>query len=287
MTLAPAGRVARYGLYAFLISAVLFYAIPLFIVISTSLKSMEEIRAGSIFALPQAPSLAAWGKAWSGACTGLACEGISAGFRNSVMILVPSMILSILFGAMNGYALAQWRFKGADALMAAIMIGAFIPYQVVLYPLVRLAATVGIYGSLAGIVLIHVVFGLPLMTMIFRNFYASLPTEIQRAARVDGAGFFRIFFQIMLPMSTNVLIVAVILQFTGIWNDYLLGLVFAGPNYQPMTVQLNNLVGVTKGSVEYNVNMAATLLTAIPPLLVYLISGRYFVNGVASGAVKG
>lgn len=287
MSLRPSNTVARYGIYAFLISAVLFYMIPLFIVLTTSLKSLDEIRVSSIFALPLSPNFDAWVKAWSTACTGLACEGISTGFWNSVKILIPSMFCSILFGAMNGYALAQWRFKGADALMAAIMIGAFIPFQVVLYPLVKITAAVGLYGNLGGIVFVHVVFGLPLMTMIFRNYYTSLPQELVRAARMDGAGFFRIFFEIMLPMSTNVLIVAVILQFTGIWNDYLLGQVFAGSQNLPMTVQLNNLTGVTKGTVEYNVNMAATLLTALPPLLVYLISGRYFVNGVASGAVKG
>ncbi|PZQ97649.1 MAG: sugar ABC transporter permease [Cereibacter sphaeroides] len=291
MSAAPAYKrglsVGRIGLYAFLISTVLFFSIPLLIVISTSFKTMDEIRQGSIFSLPQALNFAPWVKAWAHACTGLECDGIRGGFLNSVKILIPSMILSIVFGAMNGYALAQWKFRGADALMAAIMIGAFIPFQVILYPLVKILASVGLYGNLAGIVLVHVVFGLPLMTMIFRNFYASMPQELIRAARIDGAGFFRIFFQIMLPMSINVLIVAVILQFTGIWNDYLLGMIFAGPQNLPMTVQLNNIVGVTKGTIEYNVNMAATLLTALPPLLVYLISGRYFVRGVASGAVKG
>ncbi len=283
----PKVTVARVGLYAFLLSVLLFYMVPLLIVIATSLKTGEEIRAASIFSLPKSLNFEAWGKAWSSACTGLDCKGIAPGFWNSVRILIPSMILSILFGAMNGYALAQWKFRGADALMAAIMIGAFIPFQVILYPMVRMTAFVGLYGNLAGIVVIHVVFGLPLMTMIFRNFYASLPQELVRAARMDGAGFFRIFFQIMLPMSTNILIVAVILQFTGIWNDYLLGQVFAGQQNLPMTVQLNNLTTPGRGTVEYNVNMAATLLTALPPLLVYLISGRYFVNGVASGSVKG
>jgi len=292
---APARRVAarrrpdigRIGLYAFLISALLFYCIPLFIVVATSLKTADEVREVSIFALPHHPGFAAWARAWVGVCTGISCSGIEIGFWNSVRILIPSMILSILFGALNGYALAQWRFRGANLLLSAIMIGAFIPYQVVLYPLVKLTAAIGIYGHLAGIVMVHVVFGLPLMTMIFRNYYASLPQELIRAARMDGAGFFRIFFRIMLPLSTNVVIVAVILQFTGIWNDYLLGQVFAGSQNLPMTVQLNNLIAASRGTVEHNVNMAATLLTALPPLLVYLISGRYFVSGIASGSVKG
>lgn len=278
---------ARVGLYLFLLSAVAFYCIPLYIVVMTSMKTGQEVSISSIFALPQAPSFDAWGQAWNSVCTGLDCRGISAGFWNSMKILIPSMICSILFGALNGYALSQWKFRGADLLMGAIMVGAFIPYQVVLYPLVKVTSALGVYGNLGGIVLIHVVFGLPLMTLIFRNYYSSLPSELIRAARMDGAGFFRIFFQIILPMSSNVMIVAVILQFTGIWNDFLLGQVFAGQQNLPMTVQLNNLTAASKGSVEYNINMAATLLTALPPLIVYLISGRYFVNGVASGSVKG
>jgi len=277
----------RAGLYAVLVLAALFFAIPLLIVLSTSLKPMDEIRDGSIFALPLAPTLEPWAKAWLSACTGLFCDGLHVGFWNSVRILIPSVILSVLAGALNGYALAQWRFRHADKILTALMLGAFIPYQVILYPLVKIFSNLGLYGTLPGIVLIHVIFGLPTMTLIFRNFYAGIPEELVKAARVDGAGFFRIFFQIMLPMSVNILIVAVILQVTGIWNDYLLGLIFAGRDNLPMTVQLNNIVNTTTGTVEYNVNMAATVLTAIPPLLVYFLSGRYFVRGIASGAVKG
>ncbi|MEF2070598.1 carbohydrate ABC transporter permease [Consotaella aegiceratis] len=277
----------RIGLYAFLIISVLFFSIPLLIVLSTSLKPMEEIRQGSIFALPHSLDFSAWRIAWSSACTGLECGGIRVGFFNSVKILVPSVILSIFIGALNGYALAQWRFKRADAIMLALMIGAFIPYQVILYPLVKIFSTIGLYATLPGIVAIHIIFGLPFMVLIFRNFYATLPPDLLKAARVDGAGFFRIFFYIMLPMSKNIMIVALIIQFTYIWNDYLLGLIFAGHPNLPMTVQLNNLVAASKSAVSYNVNMAATVLTAIPPLLVYLISGRYFVRGIASGAVKG
>jgi glucose/mannose transport system permease protein len=183
--------------------------------------------------------------------------------------------------------LALWRFRGADAILTALMLGAFIPYQVILYPLVKITSIVGLYSTLPGIIVIHIIFGQPLMTMLFRNFYTAVPLELVKAARVDGAGFFRIFFEIILPMSTNILIVALILQVTGIWNDFLLGLIFAGHDNQPMTVQLNNMVTNGTGTVEYNVNMAATLLTALPPLAVYFLSGRYFVRGIASGAVKG
>jgi glucose/mannose transport system permease protein len=197
------------------------------------------------------------------------------------------MILSVLVGAFNGYVLSFWRFRGSGLILSALMLGIFIPYQVILYPLVKIFSTLGIYGSLPGIIAIHIILGMPMMTLIFRNFYSGLPVELFKAARVDGAGLFRIFFSIMLPLSTNILIVAVILQFTHIWNDYLLGLIFAGRENWPMTVQLNTLVNASMGEQEYNVNMAATMLTALPTLLVYFLSGRYFVSGIAAGAVKG
>lgn len=277
----------RIGLYAFLIFAALFFLIPLLIVFNTSLKPMEEIRTGGLFELPIDPSFAAWGEAWSSACTGRVCEGIGVGFWNSVKIMVPGVIFSILISAMNGYALAQWRFRGATLILTALMLGAFIPYQVILYPMVRILSTIGAYGTLPGIILTHIIFGLPVLTLIFRNFYAGMPQELIKAARIDGAGFFRIFFSIMLPMSTNILIVAVILQVTGIWNDYLLGLIFAGRENLPMTVQLTNIVGSVTGEHAFNVDMAATMLTALPPLIVYFLAGRYFVRGITAGAVKG
>ncbi|NDV01327.1 carbohydrate ABC transporter permease [Pseudoroseicyclus tamaricis] len=288
---APTGRgwgtAARVGLWAFLAISALFFAIPLFVMLSTSLKTAEEVRGGSVFALPTDPSLAAWGKAWGSACIGRVCEGISNGLWNSVKILVPSTILSVAIAAINGYALSLWRVPYAGLLLAGLLLGAFIPFQVMIYPLVRMFAQVGIYGSLTGVVVVHVLFGLPILTLIFTNFYRSLPPELMKAARVDGAGFFRIFRRIVLPMSANVIIVAVILSFTGVWNDYLLALIFAGRDNLPMTVQLNSLVGTRIGLPEYNVNMAATLIAALPPLILYLISGQYFVRGVTAGAVKG
>ncbi len=277
----------RIGLYAFLASAALFFAIPLYVMVVTSLKSMPEIRATSIVALPPAPTLEYWRQAWGEACTGLSCNGIRVGFVNSLRILVPSMALSIALGALNGYLLAFWRVRGANLLFAILMIGAFVPYQVFLYPLVRILATVGLYGSLPGIVVVHTIFGMPVMTLLFRNFYAGLPIELFNAARVDGAGVVRIFTHLILPMSLPMFVVAAILQVTGIWNDFLFGLVFAGRENLPMTVQLNNIVNSTTGERAYNVDMAATLLTALVPMLVYLVSGRWFVRGIAAGAVKG
>jgi glucose/mannose transport system permease protein len=247
---------------------------------------MEEIRLGQIFALPSAVSLDAWRGAWSEACTGVSCEGIRGGFWNSVAITVPSVILPILLGAINGYALSWWKPKGGQWLFGLLMMGAFIPIQVMIYPLVKLEALMGIYSSLPGIVVVHIVFAMPIMTLLFRNYYAGLPGELFKAARVDGGGFWRIFIQLVLPMSTPMLIVAAIMQITGVWNDYILGLTFAGREHQPMTVQLNNVINTTTGERLYNLNMAATILTSAVPLLVYLISGRWFVRGIAAGAVK-
>jgi glucose/mannose transport system permease protein len=279
--------IGRIGLYAFLVIAAVYFVLPLAIMVSTSLKPMEEITSGSIFKLPSAPTFYAWQKAWSSACTGQNCTGIRVGFWNSVRILLPSLFTSVLLGAIVGFALAQWRVRGAGLLMGMLLLGAFIPMQVILYPLVKIFAFIGLYNTLPGIWVVHTIYGLPIMTLIFRNFFAGLPEELIKAARIDGAGFFRIFFQIMLPMSRNVLIVALVLQGTGIWSDYLLGLIIGGAENQPMTVQLNNIVNSQFGEVEYNVNMAATLLTALPPLILYFASGRYFVSGITAGAVKG
>ena len=277
----------RIGLYAFLVITALFFLAPLYVMVVTSLKSMPEIRQGNILGLPQAASLDAWVKAWSHACTGLTCNGISVGFWNSVRILVPSVIASIAVGALTGYALSFWRPRGAALLFGTLIAVAFIPYQVFIYPLVRIFSLVALNNSLAGIVIVHTIFGLPTMTLIFRNHFAALPLELFKAARVDGAGFWRIFGQIMLPMAVPIIVVAMILQVTGIWNDFILGLVFAGRDNLPMTVQLNNVVNTTQGERDYNVDMAATLLTALVPLAVYFVSGRWFVRGIAAGAVKG
>jgi glucose/mannose transport system permease protein len=278
---------ARIGLYAFLLGAALFFLLPLYVMVVTSLKSMDEIRQGGIFALPHALTFEPWRLAWSGVCTGAACGGVRTGFWNSVAITVPSTILPIMLGAVNGYALSFWRPRGANVLFGILMAGAFVPVQVMIYPLVRVLALAGIFGSLPAIVLVHLVFGMPLMTLLFRNYYCNVPHELFQAARIDGGGFWRIFLQVMLPMSLPVVVVAAIMQVTGVWNDYILGLVFAGRDNMPMMVQLNNVINTTTGVRQYNVNMAATILTALVPLALYFFSGRWFVRGIAAGAVKG
>ncbi len=278
---------ARAGVYFFLLSAAAFFLVPLYIMLVTSVKPMEEIHLGNIFSLPVSITLEPWQAAWSTACTGVACEGIRGGFINSLLITLPSTVLPILFGALNGYALSFWRPRGANLLFGILMLGAFIPVQVMIFPLVRILATLGLFSSLPGIVLVHLIFSMPVMTLLFRNYYAAIPQELFMAARIDGGGFWRIFFQLVLPMSAPIIIVAAIMQVTGVWNDYILGLVFAGRDNLPMTVQLNNVINTTTGVRLYNVNMAATILTSLVPLTIYFVSGRWFVRGIAAGAVKG
>lgn len=274
-------------IYGTLTVVALYYLLPLYVMIVTSLKGMPEIRLGNIFSPPVEITFEPWVKAWATACTGLNCDGLSRGFWNSVRITVPSVVISIMIASVNGYALANWRFKGADIFFTILIVGAFIPYQVMIYPIVIILREMGLYGSLTGLVLVHTVFGMPILTLLFRNYFTSIPEELFKAARVDGAGFWGIYFKIMMPMSLPIFVVAVILQITGIWNDFLFGVVYTKPDVYPMTVQLNNIVNSVQGVKEYNVNMAATLLTGLVPLFVYFISGKLFVRGIAAGAVKG
>ncbi|WP_425336163.1 carbohydrate ABC transporter permease [Sinorhizobium numidicum] len=285
----PRRRLSRRNIivYGTLIVVALYYLLPLYVMIMTSLKGMPEIRVGNTFAPPLEITFEPWVKAWAEACTGLNCDGLSRGFWNSVRITVPSTIISIAIASINGYALANWRFKGADLFFTILIVGAFIPYQVMIYPIVIVLREIGVYGTLTGLVIVHTIFGMPILTLLFRNYFAGLPEELFKAARVDGAGFWTIYLKIMLPMSLPIFVVAMILQVTGIWNDFLFGVVFTRPEYYPMTVQLNNIVNSVQGVKEYNVNMAATILTGLVPLTIYFISGRLFVRGIAAGAVKG
>jgi glucose/mannose transport system permease protein len=279
--------VARVGIYAFLIVSALFFLIPLYIMIVTSLKGMPEIRLGHLFNFPGKITFQPWADAWLHACTGRDCFGLHPGFINSVKITVPSVIISILVGSLNGYTLSFWRYKGANLFFGVLLFGAFVPYQVVIYPLIIGFREMGLFSTLTCIIIVHSIFGMPILTLLYRNFYTGLPNELFKAARVDGAGYWKTFFYVMVPMSVPITIVAVILQVTGIWNDFLFGIIFSGRPNWPMTVQLNNIVNTTQGVREYNVNMAATILTAAVPLAIYFFSGRFFVRGIAAGAVKG
>ena len=274
-------------LYGTLFVVAVYYLIPLYVMLVTSVKGMPEIRMGNIFSLPLEITFEPWVKAWSQACTGLNCDGLSRGFWNSVKITIPSVFISIAIASINGYALANWRFKGANLFFTVLIFGAFIPYQIMIYPLVIILRDLGLYTKLPGLIIIHSIFGMPILTLLFRNYFTTIPEELFKAARVDGAGFWGIYFRVMMPMSLPIFVVAIIMQVTGIWNDFLFGVIYTKPANYPMTVQLNNIVNSVQGVKEYNVNMAATLLTGMVPLAIYFISGKLFVRGIAAGAVKG
>ena len=277
----------RLSIYLLLFAFALLYLIPLYVMVTTSLKDIEEIRQGNLLALPNAPSLYAWIKAWGSACTGSECQGLAPFFFNSVRIVVPAVLISTFIGALNGYVLAKWRFKGSELLFGALLFGCFIPFQVILLPMARLLALLGLANTVTGLVLVHVIYGVAFTTLFFRNFYVSVPTELVKAAQLDGANFFQIFRHIFLPISVPIFTVTVIWQFTQIWNDFLFGVVYSGPGTQPITVALNNLVNTSVGGKEYNVDMAAALIAALPTLVVYVLAGKYFVRGLTAGAVKG
>jgi glucose/mannose transport system permease protein len=274
-------------LYGALTVAALYYLLPLYVMVVTSLKGMPEIRLGNIFSPPMEITFEPWVKAWAEACTGLNCDGLSRGFWNSIRIMVPSVIVSIAIASVNGYALANWRFRGAELFFTILIVGAFIPYQVMIYPIVIVLRELGIYGTLTGLIIVHSIFGMPILTLLFRNYFVSLPEELFKAARIDGAGFWLTFWRIILPISGPIFVVCIIWQFTQIWNDFLFGVVFAGGESQPITVALNNLVNTSTGVKEYNVDMAAAIIAALPTLFVYAVAGRYFVRGLTAGAVKG
>jgi glucose/mannose transport system permease protein len=279
-----AGRIV---IYALLIFVALYYLAPLYVMLSTSVKSLDEIRSGNLLSLPLAPSTAAWAKAWGSACTGVDCAGLAPFFWNSVRITLPAVLISTFIGSLNGYVLAQWRFRGSEIVFTALMVGCFIPFQVVILPMARLLGMVDLANTTTGLVFVHVVYGTAFTTLFFRNYYITLPEELIKAARIDGAGFFMIYRRIVLPLSLPIFMVCFIWQFTQIWNDFLFGIVFGGSDAKPITVALNNLVNTSTGATEYNVNMAAAVIAALPTLVVYILAGKYFVRGLTAGAVKG
>lgn len=277
----------RIVLYALLVMFALYYVAPLYVMLSTSFKTLDEIRSGNLLSWPQAFNIDSWSKAWSSACTGVSCEGLQPFFMNSLKMAIPAVLISTFLGAFNGYVFAHWRFRGSEILFTALLVGCFIPFQVVILPMARLLGEFGLANTTTGLILVHVVYGTAFTTLFFRNYYISVPEELVRAARIDGAGFFLIFRKIILPISGPIFTVCIIWQFTQIWNDFLFGVVFAGGQSQPVTVGLNNLVNTTTGVKEYNVDMAGAIIAALPTLFVYMVAGRYFVRGLTAGAVKG
>lgn len=273
--------------YTTLIVFALFFLAPLFVMITTSLKSMAEIRAGELIGLPHQMTFQPWIDAWSKACVGVNCTGLRPFFANTFYLVIPATLISALIGALNGYALTQVKFRGQNLVYAIILFGCFTPYQAIMIPLAGLLGKLGLAGSINGLVLAHTIYGLPFTTMFFRNYFVSVPKDLTNAARIDGSGFFQTFWWVMLPMSLPIMVVVIIWQFTGIWNDFLFGVAFTSGDQVPIMVALNNIVSSSTGERPYNVDMASAILAALPTLAVYLFAGKYFIRGLMAGSVKG
>ena len=281
------GIFARALIYTLLLIFAVYYLLPLYVMVVNSLKPLEEIRQGQMLNLPQVWTIEPWLSAWSTAQIGVSPTGLKPYFLNSILMVVPAVALSTLLGALNGYVLTKWRFRGDNIVFGLMLLACFIPFQIVLIPSARILGELGLAGTVTGLVLIHAVYGLGFTTLFFRNYYEAFPTELVRAAQIDGASFFQIFRRILLPSSGPIIVVTVIWQFTNIWNDFLFGASFADFDSIPITVALNNLVNSSTGVKEYNVHFAGAILAALPTLVVYIVSGRYFVRGLMAGSVKG
>ena len=277
----------RWLLFLILGVFAIYYLAPMYVMIVTSFKSMEEIRKGNLMMLPKEFLLEAWKIAWGG-------RGYDAGdvflrpfFWNSTKMVVPAVVISTFLGAINGYILTKWRFKGDNIIFLLFLFGCFIPYQAILLPMARTLGALGISNSITGLVLVHSVYGLSFTTLFFRNYYVSIPDEMIKAARIDGAGFFKIFFKVLLPISAPIIVVTVIWQFTNIWNDFLFGSSFSFGEAAPIQVALNNMVLTSTSVKQYNVDMAAAFIAGFPTLVVYILAGKYFIRGLTAGSVKG
>src|SRR5579859_7234982 len=277
----------RILLYAVLLSLAFLFLLPVYVMVVNSVKPLDEIRSGNLMALPIEWTIEPWLTAWSTAQIGVQPTGLKPYFLNSFLLVVPAVVISTLIGALNGYILTQFRFRGANLLFAAMLFSVFIPFQIVLIPMAKTLGLLGLAGTIKGLIFVNVVYGIGFTTLFFRNYYAAFPVELVRSARMDGARFFGVLGKILLPNSTPIIVVTVIWQFTNIWNDFLFGASFSDFSSYPITVALNNLVNSSTGVKEYNVHFAGAFIAAIPTLVVYLVSGKYFVRGLMAGSVKG
>jgi glucose/mannose transport system permease protein len=282
-----AKALSRTLVYAMLLLAALFFLAPLYVMLATSFKDAEQIRTGSLLSLPTSLNWSSWQTAWSSACTGVDCNGLKPFFMNSVMMTVPAVLLSTAWGAVNGYVLSHWKFKGSELLFGFMLFGVFMPFQVVLLPMSQVLGMLGLSSSVMGLVIVHVLAGMAGTTLFFRNYYVSVPKELVNAARMDGAGFWQIFWRVIFPLSTPILMVTLIWQFTNIWNDFLFGVAFSGAESKPVTVGLNNMVNTSSSVKAYEVDMAAAMIAGLPTMIIYVLAGQYFVRGLTAGAVKG
>jgi glucose/mannose transport system permease protein len=280
-------RADRVLLYAVLLSLAFLFLLPVYVMVVNSVKPLDEIRSGNLMALPIDWTIAPWLTAWSTAQIGVQPTGLRPYFVNSFLLVIPAVVISTMIGALNGYILTQFKFRGSNLLFAAMLFSVFIPFQIVLIPMAKTLGVLGLAGTVKGLVFVNVVYGIGFTTLFFRNYYAAFPLELIRSARMDGADFFGVLFRILLPSSGPIIVVTVIWQFTNIWNEFLFGASFSDFSSFPITVALNNLVNSSTGVKEYNVHFAGAFIAAIPTLVVYLVSGKYFVRGLMAGSVKG
>jgi glucose/mannose transport system permease protein len=278
--------IGRVGVYSFLTLFAVIYILPLFVIVANSFRPLPEIIQNGLIGFPHTLSFQAWNQAWDSYCVGGTCQGVRPNFINSLKLTIPATIISTLLGAMNGYVLSKWRFRGSETLFTCMTLGVFMPNQLSLMPWAFILGQIGLSNSISGLVLIHCVQGLSFTTLFCRNYYVSIPDDLIKAARIDGAGFWRIFWKIILPLSPPILIVTVIWQFTGIWNEYLFGVVFTSGRGQPVTAALISLSTGNTSAKIYDVMSAGVLIGAIPPLLIYFFGGKYFVRGLTQGAIK-
>ncbi len=280
------GKLSRFFIYAILLLATLFYLFPLYVMLATSFKTLDEIRIGDMLAFPQFFTLDSWVNAWGKSCIGVECSGLKGYFLNSIKMALPAVLISTILGALNGFILTKWRFPGHTLIFGLMLFGCFIPFQSILIPMALVLGKLKLAGGITGLIIVHITYGIGFTTLFFRNYYINVPTEILNAAKMEGAGFFTIFLKIFVPASLPIFMVSIIWQFTNVWNDFLFGVSFAGGKNYPVTVALNNLINSTTSGKEYNVDMAAAIISAAPTLLVYVLAGKYFVRGLLAGSVK-
>ena len=282
----PDRRLPRLAIYGALVLFAVFTLIPLVVVMLNSVRTTAEINHSSVIGLPHEFAWSNFTDTWSSYCIAEHCTGIAPYFWNSMRMVIPATIISTLLGALNGYSLALWRFPGDNWVFGIVTLGVFLPEQMNLVPWAIVLRDLGLFNTISGLVLIHVIQGLSFTTLFCRNYYVAIPLDLLKAARIDGAGFFRIFWRIVLPLSPPILIVSVIWQFTGIWNEFLYGVTFSAGENQPITAALIALSAHISQAPQYGEQSAGVLMAAAPPLLVYLFGGRYFVRGLTAGAVK-
>jgi glucose/mannose transport system permease protein len=276
----------RIIVYAALIILALLFLVPLGVVVVNSLRSSREIAATSLIGWPTHLIFSNYAEAWNKFCMAEHCWGIEPYMLNSLTLAIPATIISTLLGALAGYSISLWRFRGDQFVFAVVTLGIFLPEQMKLIPWVVVLRDLSLMNTIAGLVLIHTVQGMSFTTLFCRNYYVGIPQDLLKAARIDGAGFFRIFWRIILPLSPPILIVTVIFQFTGIWNEFLYGVTFTSGGQQPVTAALIALSAAITSEPMYGEQSAAVLIAALPTLLVYLFGGRYFLRGLTAGAVK-